>query len=111
MATHELDCRFGERSPLAAIEAAGARVLLLGAGFESCTCLHLAETRIPGAPTEQQSCSVSTPDGPAWVTYTDIVAEEDDFAELGAPTSPRPAPSTPARSVTRRRGCSAWPRS
>jgi aminoglycoside 3-N-acetyltransferase len=84
MATHELGCRFGERSPLAAIEAAGARVLLLGAGFESCTCLHLAETRIPGAPTEQQSCSVSTPDGPAWVTYTDIVAEEDDFAALGA---------------------------
>ncbi len=80
LATHDLDCRFGARSPMPAIEAAGARVLLLGAGFDSCTCLHLAETRIPGAPTEELSCSIRT----GWVTYADTVADEDDFAELGA---------------------------
>jgi len=84
MAVHDLDCRFGERSPLAAIEAAGGRVLLLGAGFESCTCLHLAETRVPGAPIEQQSCAVAGADGARWVTYTDTVATEGDFVDLGA---------------------------
>jgi len=83
LARHDLDSRFGARSPLPAIEAAGGRVLLLGVGFDSCTCLHLAETRIPGAPTEEQSCSVATADGPAWVTFIDTVAHEGDFVELG----------------------------
>jgi len=84
MARHDLDCRFGAHSPLAAVEAAGGRVLLLGVGFESCTCLHLAETRVPNAPTEESSCSAATGDGAAWVTYTDVVADEEDFVELGA---------------------------
>jgi aminoglycoside 3-N-acetyltransferase len=83
LARHDLDCRFGARSPLPAIEAAGGRVLLLGVSFDSCTCLHLAETRVPDAPTEELSCSVATPDGPAWVTFTDTVAHEGDFVALG----------------------------
>lgn len=83
MSRHDLDCRFGATSPLAAIEAAGGRVLLMGVGFDSCTCLHLAETRVPGAPTEEASCSVADGDGAAWITYTDVVADESDFAEMG----------------------------
>ncbi len=85
MARHDLDCRFGPRSPLPALETAGARVLLLGAGFDSCTCLHLAETRIPGAPTQEESCAVAGSDGrQQWVTYSDVVSDEGDFPELGA---------------------------
>ena len=84
LAVHDLDCRFGDRSPLAALAKAGAKVLLLGAGFDSCTSFHLAETRIVDAPTEQQSCAMTTHDGGrGWVTYTDTVADEGDFATIG----------------------------
>ncbi len=44
---HAPDCRLGERSPLARLEAMAARVLLLGAGYDTCTSFHLAEYRIP----------------------------------------------------------------
>lgn len=84
MARHDLDCRFGARSPLAALERAGARILLLGARYDSCTAFHLAETRFPGAPTEEQSCAVRGPHGRAWVTYRDVLADESDFGLIGA---------------------------
>lgn len=44
---HALDCRLGEHSPLARLEAMHARVLLLGAGYDTCTSFHLAEYRVP----------------------------------------------------------------
>lgn len=50
MAVHDLDCHLGERSPLAALERAGAWILLLGVGYESCTALHLAEYRLRRPP-------------------------------------------------------------
>jgi aminoglycoside 3-N-acetyltransferase len=84
MAEHPLDCQFGDRSPLGRLEEAGARVLLLGVDFSSCTCLHLAEARVPGAPTEPCSCAATIDGERRWVTYTDVVARADDFADLGA---------------------------
>ncbi|MFD5552786.1 aminoglycoside N(3)-acetyltransferase [Streptomyces sp. NPDC127068] len=80
---HALDCRFGERSPLARLEEAGARVLLLGADFSSCTAFHLAEYRIP-APQEDNSFAVMTPRGRAWSTVRDTAVSADRFDELGA---------------------------
>jgi aminoglycoside 3-N-acetyltransferase len=50
MRVHELDSHLGERSPLAALERAGAMTLLLGVGYESCTALHLAEYRLRRPP-------------------------------------------------------------
>lgn len=50
MAVHDLDCHLGERSPLAALYEAGASVLLLGVGYESCTAFHLAEHRLRRRP-------------------------------------------------------------
>ncbi|HEV2087581.1 MAG TPA: AAC(3) family N-acetyltransferase [Cryptosporangiaceae bacterium] len=84
LAVHDLDCRFGLRSPLGALRAAGARVLLIGAGYDSCTAFHLAETLVPGAPEEEQACAVVTGRGRAWVRYTDTVADETDFVQIGA---------------------------
>ncbi len=81
---HDLDCRFGRRSPLGALHAARARVLLIGAGYDSCTAFHLAETLVPAAPTEVQACAVVTERGRAWLRYTDTVADETDFAQIGA---------------------------
>ncbi|MFC5907254.1 aminoglycoside N(3)-acetyltransferase [Streptacidiphilus monticola] len=83
-AHHALDCRLGERSPLARLEAAGARVLQLGTGFDTCSCFHLAEYRIPGAVRAEFGHAVAGPRGRAWVTVTDLDLDCDDFAALGA---------------------------
>jgi aminoglycoside 3-N-acetyltransferase len=80
---HALDCRLGEHSPLARLEEAGARILLLGAGFDTCTAFHLAEYRIP-APQVDNSFAVITPQGRRWTTVRDTSITEDGFAELGA---------------------------
>ncbi|MEY9968355.1 aminoglycoside 3-N-acetyltransferase [Streptacidiphilus sp. MAP12-16] len=80
---HALDCRLGERSPLARLEEAEARILLLGAGFESCTAFHLAEYRVP-TPQVDNSFAVMTPQGRRWTTVRDTSISEDRFDELGA---------------------------
>jgi aminoglycoside 3-N-acetyltransferase len=85
MSVHDLECPFGERSPIAAMEAAGARILMVGVGFDRCTALHLAETRVPGIPDEQNACAVLRPDGTSeWITYRTALAHSKDFAQVGA---------------------------
>jgi aminoglycoside 3-N-acetyltransferase len=83
-AGHALDSGFGERSPLARIEELDGDVLLLGAGHGSNTSLHLAEHRVPDPPREPYGAAVMTPEGRRWATWEDVVADESDFAELGA---------------------------
>ncbi|MFD9629743.1 aminoglycoside N(3)-acetyltransferase [Streptomyces violascens] len=80
---HALDCLLGERSPLARLEDAGARVLLLGAGYDSCTSFHLAEYRVPGPMTEV-SFAATTPEGRKWLTVRDTSITSERFDELGA---------------------------
>lgn len=85
VAVHDLDSQCGERSPLAAMEGLGAKVLLLGAGFGSCTAFHLAEYRVAGSPRATLGAAVLTADGgQAWVTFDDLDLDEGDFAEIGA---------------------------
>jgi aminoglycoside 3-N-acetyltransferase len=89
MATHDLGSELGERSPLAALEREGADVLLLGAGWDSCTCFHLAEYRVPGLPRHTRSCAMLAPDGRrAWTTYEDVTLDADDFDVLGGAYEP-----------------------
>jgi aminoglycoside 3-N-acetyltransferase len=45
MTGHRLDCHLGESSPLGRLYQAGAWVLLMGVGYEACTCFHLAAYR------------------------------------------------------------------
>ncbi|KQX81894.1 AAC(3) family N-acetyltransferase [Streptomyces sp. Root1310] len=76
---HAPDCRLGERSPLARLEKAGARVLLLGAGYATCTSFHLAEYRIPAPLVE-----VGRPGpGGTWERVTEVSIDSDRFDELG----------------------------
>ncbi|MEU1853060.1 AAC(3) family N-acetyltransferase [Streptomyces sp. NPDC019990] len=75
---HAPDCRLGERSPLAKLETMGARVLLLGAGYASCTCFHLAEYRIPSP-----RVTVGRPGPQGWETVTEVSITSDRFDELG----------------------------
>lgn len=82
---HPITCRLGEDSPLAALERARARVLLLGTGFDSCTAFHLAEYRVPRPRMEETGCAVLTADGDrAWATFRDVYLDEGDFARLGS---------------------------
>jgi aminoglycoside 3-N-acetyltransferase len=46
VAVHALDCHLGEESPLGWLYDNDAVVLLVGVGFEVCTCFHLAEYRL-----------------------------------------------------------------
>ncbi|MGW5659168.1 aminoglycoside N(3)-acetyltransferase [Streptomyces sp. NPDC003758] len=75
---HSPDCRLGERSPLARLEALGARVLLLGAGYDSCTCFHLAEYRIPSP-----LVRVGRPGPNGWEVVTEVSITSERFDELG----------------------------
>ncbi|CAL9391300.1 SPbeta prophage-derived aminoglycoside N(3')-acetyltransferase-like protein YokD [Streptomyces sp. enrichment culture] len=75
---HAPDCRLGERSPLAKLEAMGARVLLLGAGYGTCTSFHLAEYRIPSPLVE-----VGRPGPYGWEVVTEVSITSERFDELG----------------------------
>lgn len=83
MAGHALTSRFGEQSPLAALERVDARVLLLGVGFDVCTAFHLSEYRAP-VPTTEFACAVRTDAGREWVTFTDVEVYSEDFDQVGA---------------------------
>ncbi|WP_371672287.1 AAC(3) family N-acetyltransferase [Streptomyces sp. NBC_00289] len=75
---HAPDCRLGERSPLARLEALGARVLLLGAGYATCTAFHLAEYRIPSP-----LVRVGRPGPVGWEVVTEVSISSERFDELG----------------------------
>ncbi|MFI6928891.1 aminoglycoside N(3)-acetyltransferase [Streptomyces sp. NPDC050287] len=75
---HAPDCRLGERSPLARLEELGARVLLLGAGYDACTSFHLAEYRIPSP-----LVKVGRPGPAGWEVVTEVSISSDRFDELG----------------------------
>ncbi|GAB7107592.1 AAC(3) family N-acetyltransferase [Streptomyces phaeofaciens JCM 4814] len=76
---HAPDCRLGEHSPLARLEERGARVLLLGAGYDTCTSFHLAEYRI-----ESPLVEVGRPaPGGGWEVVTEVSILSDRFDELG----------------------------
>jgi aminoglycoside 3-N-acetyltransferase len=75
---HATDCRLGEHSPLARLEDLDARVLLLGAGYDTCTSFHLAEYRIPSP-----LVKVGRPGPAAWETVTEVSITSDQFDELG----------------------------
>ncbi|MFD3560604.1 aminoglycoside N(3)-acetyltransferase [Streptomyces sp. NPDC058686] len=80
---HATDCSLGEHSPPARLEEQGARVLLLGTAFATCTSFHLAEYRIP-SPRTEMGRAVLGPGGRRWETVTEVDVSADGFDELGA---------------------------
>jgi len=83
--THQLDDALGERSPLGAVYRLDGKVLLLGCGHDSNTSLHLAEWRQKSPRRALTGASVRRPDGSGeWISWTDVVAETDDFEQIGA---------------------------
>ncbi len=83
---HELSMGQGETSPLARLYDLDAQVLLLGVGFSSNTCFHLAEYRCQFA--DSRSCKEGAPTARngqvEWTTYQDICLHEEDFENIGS---------------------------
>lgn len=80
---HSLDYSLGESSPLARLYDLDGWVLLLGVSYDSCTCLHLAEYRIPQKQEIQRGTVILEENEPVWKTYQDIEVNNDFFNELG----------------------------
>jgi len=75
----------GDRSPLGALYELSAQALLLGVGYENCTCLHLAEywARWEGKKKERRGAPVMLRGGRAWVEFEDIEYHSEDFPAIG----------------------------
>lgn len=82
---HDLDDPFGETSPLARLYDCDAQILLIGAGYDCCTALHLAERRAaPDAPTEKTGAPMIVDGVRRWVPYAMPQTDEDQFPVIGA---------------------------
>ncbi|MFC0190258.1 aminoglycoside N(3)-acetyltransferase [Fictibacillus aquaticus] len=81
---HPYDNGLGEESPLAKIYALNGSVLLLGAGYDSNTSMHLAEHRALGLETESSGSPVMENGVRVWKTYIRGVYQEELFPEIGA---------------------------
>lgn len=82
---HPLTAGLGDGSPLQALYDLDARVLLLGAGHENNTSLHLAEYRaaFPGKSWSTVGAPVLVDGVRQWVSYDDLDLDSDDFATIG----------------------------
>jgi aminoglycoside 3-N-acetyltransferase len=74
---------FGEKSPLAYLVKKRGKVLLIGVGYDVCTMLHHAETKIAAAPRKQMQTSMLVNGVREWVTYEDIDYGLGDYNQLG----------------------------
>jgi aminoglycoside 3-N-acetyltransferase len=83
--SHQLSDALGDSSPLGVVYRLDGKVLLLGCGHDSNTSLHLAEWRQKSPPRASTGASVRRPDGTSeWISWTDVVANTDDFEQIGA---------------------------
>jgi aminoglycoside 3-N-acetyltransferase len=86
VSSHTLENEFGDESPIGRLYALDGFVLLLGAGHESNTSLHLAEHRAAWAAKRhfQQGSAVLIDGLRQWVTYQALDVDVSDFPALGA---------------------------
>ncbi len=68
-----------EESPAARLYELHGDVLLIGTGFDTCTCIHLAEYRSDSRPIVVNGSSVQTEDGIEWKKYLDLEINSNDF--------------------------------
>lgn len=80
---HQLERSLGEGSPLARLYERDAQVLLLGAGYDSCTSFHLAEYRTGNAQAVQLGAPIVENGRRTWAWFEDIELRSDLFEELG----------------------------
>jgi len=82
---HSLEFSMGDHSPLARVYDLDGSILLLGATFECCSSLHLAEFR-GSYPTKKQierGAPITLNGKRAWVRYQDFDTYDSDFPLIG----------------------------
>ena len=86
MHPHTLEAGLGDDGPLGRLEAAGARIVLLGVGHEHDTSMHLAEHRAewPGKSWRTDGAPVLIDGQRRWVEYRTLDLDEDDFPLIAA---------------------------
>jgi aminoglycoside 3-N-acetyltransferase len=105
---HRLEDSLGEGSPLARLYERDAQVLLLGAGYGSCTSFHLAEYRTGNAEAARLGAPVVENGRRTWAWFEDIDLRADVFDELGGefererPVARGPVGSAEARLFSQR---------
>jgi len=82
-ANHSLDFGLGENSPLGRLYESAAWVLLLGAGYDSNTCFHLAEYRIPDPKIVTEGAPAFVDGRHTWQPRREVVLNSEVFAALG----------------------------
>jgi aminoglycoside 3-N-acetyltransferase len=82
-AGHSLEYSLGEASPLQRVCDLDGQVLLLGVGFDSNTCFHLAEIRSGRFDLILQGSPVLEGGRRAWKTYRNVDYQTDDFVACG----------------------------
>lgn len=80
---HSLDNSLGEGSPLAHLYDLDGWVLLLGVGYDSSTCFHLAEYRTSRGKRVSRGAPILEAGQRVWKHYTDIEFEDGCFVEMG----------------------------
>ncbi len=81
---HELDCHLGEKSPMSWLYDNDAVVVLIGVGFDVCTCFHLAEYRLDRpAPPRLYRTFVRTGERRELREFFAPETDDRDFGRLG----------------------------
>lgn len=75
---------FAEESPTARLYEMKGYVLLLGAGFETVTCMHLAEYRAECRPIIIEGASTGKEDTKQWRKYLNLDLDSSSFRKIGA---------------------------
>ncbi len=82
---HSLENSLGQTSPLGRLHAHEAKVLLLGAGYDSCTGFHLAEDGLPGIKSETVRYPHARENGiTKWQEAAQSPSFEEHFGTIGA---------------------------
>jgi len=82
---HDLECHLGEKSPMSWLYDINAVVLLIGVGFEVCTCFHLAEYRLEKpAPPRLYRTFVMTDEQRELREFFAPETDDSDFGRIGA---------------------------
>jgi aminoglycoside 3-N-acetyltransferase len=91
VAVHELECHLGDDSPLRWLYDNDAVVLLIGVGFDVCTCFHLAEYRLDTPPEKRLYRTFVMAGGQRELREFYAPETEDrDFALIGSAMAPQP---------------------
>lgn len=80
---HPLADALGEQSPNQKMVDLDTDILQIGAGFDTCTLMHLAEYRTRCRLRTKQGSSILVDGKKTWQNYEDIQLNSDEFAEPG----------------------------